>query len=66
MKKHGITVDCKHCICISSDNRGVFDITVPIIDDETGNSNYTAASLPGVILLNCWNGMALISTLPNL
>lgn len=36
MKKNGITVDCKHCTYASSDNRGAFDITVPIIDSETG------------------------------
>lgn len=29
-------MDCKHCIYTSSDNRGAFDITVPIIDGETG------------------------------
>ena len=39
VKKHGITVDCKHCIYTSSDNRGAFDITVPIIDSETGISS---------------------------
>lgn len=38
LKKHGITVDCKHCIYTSSDNRGAFNITVPIIDSETGIS----------------------------
>ena len=38
LKKHGITVDCKRCIYTSSDNRGAFDITVPIIDSETGIS----------------------------
>jgi hypothetical protein len=38
LKKHGITVDCKHCIYTSSDKRGAFDITVPIIDSETGIS----------------------------
>ena len=38
LKKHGITVDCEYCIYTSSDNRGAFDITVPIIDSETGIS----------------------------
>lgn len=38
LKKNGITVDCDHCKYISSDDRGAFDITVPIIDSETGVS----------------------------
>jgi len=38
LKKHGITVDCEHCKYTSSDDRGGFDITVPIIDSETGVS----------------------------
>lgn len=38
LKKNGITVDCKYCIYISSDDRGAFDITVPIMDSETGIS----------------------------
>jgi hypothetical protein len=36
LKKHGITVDCERCKYTSSDDRGGFDITVPIIDSETG------------------------------
>jgi len=39
LKKHGIIVDCEHCKYNSSDDRGVFDITVPIIDSETGISS---------------------------
>lgn len=38
LKKHGIIVDCEHCQYTSSDDRGAFDITVPIIDSETGVS----------------------------
>ncbi len=38
LKKHGIIVDCEHCKYTSSDDRGAFDITVPIIDSETGVS----------------------------
>ena len=38
LKKHGIIVECEHCLCISSDDRGAFDVTVPIIDSETGIS----------------------------
>lgn len=38
IKKNGVTVDCEHCVYNSSDNRGAFDITVPIIDSETGIS----------------------------
>jgi hypothetical protein len=38
IKKHGIIVDCKHCEYTSSDDPGAFDITVPIIDSETGVS----------------------------
>jgi hypothetical protein len=38
LKKHGITVECAHCKYTSSDDRGAFDITVPIIDSETGVS----------------------------
>ncbi len=38
LKKHGITVECAHCQYTSSDDRGAFYITVPIIDSETGVS----------------------------
>ena len=38
MKKHGITVDCERCVYNASKDRGVFDITVPIADSETGVS----------------------------
>jgi hypothetical protein len=38
LNKHGITVDCKHCIYTSSNDRGAFDVIVPIIDSETGIS----------------------------
>jgi hypothetical protein len=38
LKKHGITVDCEHCKYTSSDDRGAFDITVPVIDSQTGVS----------------------------
>ena len=39
LNKHGITVDCKNCVCTSSNNRGAFEVTVPIIDSETGISS---------------------------
>ena len=39
LKKYGITVDCEHCVYCSSDKKGAFDITVPIIDSETGISD---------------------------
>jgi len=35
LKKHGIRVDCEHCTCVSSDDHGVFDVTVPVSDSET-------------------------------
>jgi hypothetical protein len=38
LKQYDIIVDCKHCVYSSSDGRGVFDITVPIIDSDTGIS----------------------------
>ena len=38
LKKNGVTVDCKQCVFDASAGRGVFEITVPIIDSETGNS----------------------------
>ncbi len=38
IKRKDITVDCEHCVYSSSDNRGNFEITVPIIDSETGIS----------------------------
>ena len=38
INKDGITVDCEHCVYNSSDDRAAFDITVPIIDSETGIS----------------------------
>jgi len=38
LKKNGITVDCEHCKYTSSDDRGAFDIIVPIIDSESGVS----------------------------
>ena len=39
LKKHGITIDCEHCVYCSSDREGTFEITVPIIDSETGISD---------------------------
>jgi len=38
LNKLGIVVDCKQCTYTSSDDRGAFDVTVPIIDSETGIS----------------------------
>jgi len=38
LNKLGIIVDCKQCICTSSVDRGAFDVTVPIIDSESGIS----------------------------
>ncbi len=36
LKKHGVTVDCEHCRCASSDGCGGYDVTVPVSDSETG------------------------------
>ncbi len=38
MKKNGVTVDCKRCVYDASEGQGIFDITVPIIDSESGVS----------------------------
>ncbi|MEJ2453134.1 MAG: hypothetical protein P8103_03135 [Candidatus Thiodiazotropha sp.] len=38
LKKHGVIVDCEHCIYTNNDGRSCFDITVPISDSETGAS----------------------------
>ena len=38
IKKHGVIVDCEHCMYQKQDGRGCFDITVPISDIATGTS----------------------------
>ena len=38
LKKHGIVVACEDCNYTSSNSRGSFDISVPMIDSETGIS----------------------------
>lgn len=38
LKQYGIIVDCEQCVYDSSDGQGVFDITVPVIDSDTGIS----------------------------
>lgn len=67
LKKHGITVDCEHCVYCSSDREGVFDITVPIIDTETGisdpaNLRCTVSPNRHTVELLEWNGLHLQST----
>jgi hypothetical protein len=36
LKKHGVIVDCEHCICTSTDDHGGLDVSVPVSDRETG------------------------------
>ena len=38
LNKLGIVVECKQCICTSSNDRGAFDVIVPMLDSETGIS----------------------------
>jgi hypothetical protein len=36
MKKHGVTIDCASCRFIASQNRGSFDVIVPVADEGAG------------------------------
>ena len=45
LTKSGVSIECEQCHCLSSDDKGGFDIIVPVQDSKTG--------LSGISKLHC-------------